>query len=36
VVTNHQFEEMAKAGKITRPSDGKPAKSVVFMQSPGR
>ena len=36
VITNHQFEEMAKAGKITRPSDGKPAKNVVFIQSPGR
>jgi quinone-modifying oxidoreductase subunit QmoB len=35
VVTNHQFEEIAKAGKITRPSDGKEAKSVVFVQSPG-
>jgi quinone-modifying oxidoreductase subunit QmoB len=36
VVTNHQFEEIAKAGKIIRPSDGKEAKSVVFVQSPGR
>ena len=36
VVTNHQFEEIAKAGKIVRPSDGKPAKSVVFVQSPGK
>ncbi|MBC2710484.1 MAG: hydrogenase iron-sulfur subunit [Desulfosarcina sp.] len=36
VVTNHQFEAIAKAGKIVRPSDGKPAKSVVFVQSPGK
>lgn len=35
VVTNHQFEQIAAAGKITRPSDGKEAKSVVFIQSPG-
>ncbi len=28
VVTNHQFEEMAKAGKLT-------AKTVAFIQSPG-
>jgi quinone-modifying oxidoreductase subunit QmoB len=36
VVTNHQFEEMAAGGRITRPSDGKEAKSVVFIQSPGQ
>ncbi len=36
VVTNAQFEEIAKKGKITRPSDGKTAKSVVFIQSPGK
>ena len=36
VVTNTQFEEIAKAGKIVRPSDGQPAKSVVFVQSPGK
>ncbi len=35
VVTNEQFELIAKAGKIVRPSDGKEAKSVVFVQSPG-
>ena len=35
VVTNHQFEEMAAKGKIVRPSDGKEAQSVVFIQSPG-
>ena len=36
VVTNQQFEEIAVAGKITRPSDGKEVKSVVFVQSPGQ
>jgi quinone-modifying oxidoreductase subunit QmoB len=36
VITNHQFEELAAAGKIVRPSDGKAAKSVVFIQSPGQ
>jgi len=36
VVTNHQFEEMAYRGKIAKPSDGKEAKSVVFVQSPGK
>ena len=36
VVTNAQFEGMAKAGKITRPSDGQKAESVVFIQSPGQ
>ena len=36
VVTNHQFEEIAASGKILRPSDGKEAKSVVFVQSPGQ
>ena len=36
VLTNAQFEEIAKAGKVVRPSDGKPAKSVVFVQSPGQ
>jgi quinone-modifying oxidoreductase subunit QmoB len=36
VVTNEKFEELAKSGKITRPSDGKEAKSVVFIQSPGQ
>ena len=35
VVTNDRFEEIAKAGKIVRPSDGREAKSVVFVQSPG-
>ncbi len=36
VITNSQFEEMAAKGKVTRPSDGKEAKSVVFIQSPGK
>src|SRR4030042_842049 len=36
VVTNAEFEKIAKAGKIHRPSDGKIAKSVVFIQSPGK
>ncbi|MFZ5563285.1 MAG: FAD-dependent oxidoreductase, partial [Thermodesulfobacteriota bacterium] len=36
VVTNTQFEEIAARGKIVRPSDGKEAKSVVFIQSPGK
>jgi quinone-modifying oxidoreductase subunit QmoB len=35
VVTNHQFEEMATKGKIIT-STGKEAKSVVFVQSPGK
>ncbi|MGD2269554.1 MAG: FAD-dependent oxidoreductase [Desulfobacterales bacterium] len=36
VVTNSQFEEIAANGKIIRPSDGKEAKSVVFVQSPAK
>ncbi|WP_028323501.1 FAD-dependent oxidoreductase [Desulfatirhabdium butyrativorans] len=36
VVTNHQFEQLAAKGKVIRPSDGKPVKSVVFVQSPGK
>ncbi len=36
VVTNAEFEAIAKKGKIVRPSDGKEAKSVVFIQSPGK
>ncbi len=35
VVTNHQFEEMAAKGKVIT-SDGREAKSVVFVQSPGK
>ncbi|MDM8541156.1 FAD-dependent oxidoreductase [Desulfococcaceae bacterium HSG9] len=34
VITNSQFEEIATQGTITRPSDGKEAKSVVFIQNP--
>ena len=36
VITNVAFEEMAAAGKISRPSDGKPVQSVAFVQSPGQ
>jgi quinone-modifying oxidoreductase subunit QmoB len=36
VVTNVAFEEMAAGGKITRPSNGKPAASVAFIQCPGQ
>jgi quinone-modifying oxidoreductase subunit QmoB len=36
VVTNEQFEKIAAAGPITRPSDGKNASAVVFIQSPGQ
>jgi quinone-modifying oxidoreductase, subunit QmoB len=35
VITNVQMEEMAKKGKITRPSDGKEAKNVLFIQCAG-
>ena len=34
VITNVEFEALAKKGRILRPSDGKEAKSVVFVQSP--
>ncbi|MBU0970234.1 MAG: hydrogenase iron-sulfur subunit [Proteobacteria bacterium] len=36
VVTNDEFELIAAKGKIIRPSDGKEAKNVVFIQSPGK
>ncbi|MFO7886020.1 MAG: FAD-dependent oxidoreductase, partial [Desulfobacteraceae bacterium] len=36
VITNDDFEKIAAKGKIVRPSDGKEAKSVVFVQSPGK
>ena len=36
VVTNHEFEMIAAKGKILRPSDGKEAKNVVFIQSAGK
>ncbi|MDA8387066.1 MAG: FAD-dependent oxidoreductase [Nitrospiraceae bacterium] len=35
VVTSVEFEEMAKKGKITRPSDGKAAGKVAFIQCAG-
>jgi len=35
VITNSALEETASKGKIVRPSDGKAAKSVAFIQSPG-
>ncbi|MBI4710080.1 MAG: hydrogenase iron-sulfur subunit, partial [Nitrospirae bacterium] len=35
VITNVQMEEIAKKGKITRPSDGKEAKKVAFIQCAG-
>jgi quinone-modifying oxidoreductase subunit QmoB len=35
VITNVQMEEIASAGKITRPSDGKEAKKVAFIQCAG-
>ncbi len=35
VITNVQMEEMAKKGKIARPSDGKEAKKVAFIQCAG-
>ncbi|HYA31299.1 MAG TPA: FAD-dependent oxidoreductase, partial [Thermodesulfovibrionales bacterium] len=36
VVTNFEFEEIAKKGKIIRPSDGKEAKKVAFIQCAGQ
>ncbi|MGD9685773.1 MAG: FAD-dependent oxidoreductase [Desulfobacter sp.] len=36
VVTNDEFELIAAKGKILRPSDGKEAKRVVFIQSAGK
>ncbi len=35
VVTNVEFEKMATAGRIKRPSDGKPPESVLFIQCAG-
>ncbi|MBW1992002.1 MAG: FAD-dependent oxidoreductase [Deltaproteobacteria bacterium] len=35
VVTNFEFEELAKKGKIVRPSDGKAPESVAFIQCAG-
>jgi quinone-modifying oxidoreductase, subunit QmoB len=36
VVTNIEFEDIAKKGKIMRPSDGKEAKKVAFIQCAGQ
>ena len=36
VITNLQMEELAKSGKITRPSDGKEVQSVAFIQCAGQ
>ncbi len=36
VITNLQMEELAKAGKIVRPSDGKEVQSVAFIQCAGQ
>jgi quinone-modifying oxidoreductase, subunit QmoB len=36
VITNDEFEKLAAKGKVVRPSDGKEAKNVVFVQSPGK
>ncbi len=36
VVTNIEFEDIAKRGKILRPSDGKEAKKVAFIQCAGQ
>ena len=35
VITNVEMEEMAAKGKITRPSDGKEVKNVLFVQCAG-
>jgi len=35
VITNIQMEEMAKRGGITRPSDGRAAKRIAFIQCAG-
>lgn len=35
VITNVEMEELAKKGKIVRPSDGKVAESVAFIQCAG-
>lgn len=35
VITNVQMEELASSGKITRPSDGREAKRVAFIQCAG-
>jgi quinone-modifying oxidoreductase subunit QmoB len=35
VITNVQMEELTASGKITRPSDGKPARRIAFIQCAG-
>jgi len=35
VITNIEMEEMAKKGRIVRPSDGRPPKAVAFIQCAG-
>ncbi len=35
VITNLEMEELAKKGKVVRPSDGKPAENVAFIQCAG-
>ena len=35
VITNVQMEELTAAGKILRPSDGKPARRIAFIQCAG-
>ncbi len=36
VITNVEFERMASEGKLARPSDGAPIKSVLFIQCAGQ
>ena len=35
VITNVEMEKLAASGKISRPSDGKPARQIVFIQCAG-
>ena len=35
VITNVEMEELAASGKIVRPSDGKPARRIAFIQCAG-
>ncbi|OHB72524.1 MAG: heterodisulfide reductase subunit A [Planctomycetes bacterium RBG_13_63_9] len=35
VITNVEMEELAASGKISRPSDGKPARRIAFVQCAG-
>ncbi|MFC1596407.1 FAD-dependent oxidoreductase [Planctomycetota bacterium] len=35
VITNVEMEELAASGKISRPSDGKPARRIAFIQCAG-